>query len=60
VHEVSRLSGASLEQVWGFFATGMLLNVTASLDLEEIAGEEAWARAWSRPPELPGLPGAGR
>ena len=30
-----------------FFATGMLLNVVAALDLEALAGESEWASAWS-------------
>jgi hypothetical protein len=30
----------------------MLLNVVASLDLQAIAGEEEWARAWCEPTEL--------
>ena len=36
------------EDVWAFFATGMLLNVTAALDLGAIAGESEWAAAWSQ------------
>jgi AcrR family transcriptional regulator len=34
VTEVSELSGATPEEVWSFFATGMLLNIVAALDLE--------------------------
>jgi AcrR family transcriptional regulator len=49
VREVARLAGVSLQEVWCFFANGMLLNVTASLDLEAIAGEDEWARAWTEP-----------
>ena len=37
------LAGAS---VWRFFAQGMLLNVTQSLDLESIADTSEWAAAW--------------
>jgi AcrR family transcriptional regulator len=33
--DVGRLSGAPDEQVWGFMATGMMLNVVAALDLPE-------------------------
>lgn len=49
VREVARLAEASLDEVWTFFANGMLLNVIASLDLEAIAGEDEWAREWSEP-----------
>jgi AcrR family transcriptional regulator len=52
VREVQRLSGAEPEQVWMFFAHGMLLNVVASLDLAAIADSDEWARAWSAPLEL--------
>jgi AcrR family transcriptional regulator len=48
VATVTRLSGASGEQVWAFFAHGMLFNVTAALDLQAIAGESEWAAAWSQ------------
>jgi len=43
---VERLSGAPPEEVRAFFATGMLLNVAAAMDLPEIAGPKgaAWAR----------------
>jgi AcrR family transcriptional regulator len=43
---VAELSGAPAEEVRAFFATGMLLNVAAAMDLPEIAGQkgEAWAR----------------
>src|SRR5688572_16871204 len=46
VGEVTELSGADPAAVWGFFAQGMLLNVTQSLDLEAIADESEWAAAW--------------
>src|SRR5688572_8248865 len=39
VAEVTELSGADAGSVWAFFAQGMLLNVTKSLDLEAIADE---------------------
>src|SRR2546423_8266798 len=41
-----RLSGAPADDVRAFFATGMLLNVAAAIDLPEIAGQKgaAWAR----------------
>jgi AcrR family transcriptional regulator len=41
---VERLSGAPADDVRAFFATGMLLNVAAAIDLPEIAGRKAWAR----------------
>ena len=44
---VTELSGAEPEMVWTFFAQGMLFNVTAALDLESIAAEDEWARAWT-------------
>ena len=47
VADVTQLSGAAPEDVWTFFAHGMLLNVTAALDLRAIAGEDAWAASWS-------------
>jgi AcrR family transcriptional regulator len=52
VKQVSRLSGGSPEQVWEFFAHGMLLNVIASLDLAAIADREPWAAAWTEPFDL--------
>jgi AcrR family transcriptional regulator len=48
VNEVMRLSGATPQEAWSFFATGMLLNVVAALDLPAIADEEPWAAAWMR------------
>ena len=54
VAEVAELSGADAAAVWGFFAQGMLLNVTQSLDLRAIAGESHWAAAWcDGPPVAP-------
>ena len=47
VREVTRLSGAADEEVFNFIATGMMLNVVTSLDLQAIADEDEWARAWS-------------
>ena len=46
VAEVTELSGADAGSVWAFFAQGMLLNVTQSLDLEAIADKSEWAAAW--------------
>lgn len=47
---VEQASGAPSEQVVAFFATGMLLNVSASLGLSgiEISDPEAWAVALKR------------
>lgn len=47
VETVGRLSGAGPKEVWTFFGHGMLLNVVASLDLPAIAGDDAWAAAWT-------------
>jgi AcrR family transcriptional regulator len=49
VAEVTELSGATPEDVWMFFAKGMLCNVTAALDLASMADEDEWAAAWARP-----------
>ena len=54
VREVTRLSGGEPDEIWAFFANGMLLNVIASLDLAEIADRDPWAAAWARPGELLG------
>ena len=45
VEEVGRLSGATPDEVWSFFATGMLLNIATALDLGKIAGRNRWAKA---------------
>ena len=52
VREIGRLTEAPAAKVWHFCATGMMLNVVASLELEAVADEDEWARAWSRPEEL--------
>jgi AcrR family transcriptional regulator len=49
VDDVASLAGRPYEELWAFFAHGMLLNVVTALDLEAIAGEEAWAEAFTRP-----------
>jgi AcrR family transcriptional regulator len=54
VTEVTRLSGADPDDVWRFFATGMLLNIVTALDIGEIAGEQPWAAAWLQREELTG------
>src|SRR5687767_15849079 len=54
VREVTELSGSDPRSVWTFFAQGMLLNVTQSLDLQAIAGESEWAASWCNgPPDPP-------
>jgi AcrR family transcriptional regulator len=53
VSEVTRLSEADAGAVWTFFAQGMLLNVTQSLDLQAIAGESEWAASWCDGPPTP-------
>ena len=45
VSEVAELSGADPEDVWGFFATGMQLNVVAALDLTD--SDHPMFRAWT-------------
>jgi AcrR family transcriptional regulator len=46
ITEVARMSGAGPDEVWSFFATGMLLNVVTALDLAKIADENPIAAAW--------------
>ena len=46
VTEVARMSGAAPDEVWSFFATGMLLNIMTALDLAKIADENPVAAAW--------------
>ena len=53
VREVARLSDADLQEVWGFTAQGMLLNVIASLDLPSSDDPEI-AAMFSRPGEMSG------
>ena len=53
VAEVTELSGADEAAVWAFFAHGMLLNVTQSLDLAAIADTSEWAASWCEGPPLP-------
>jgi AcrR family transcriptional regulator len=47
---VSRLSGAPQDDVRAFFATGMLLNVAAAMDLPQIVGDPRWALEHLRGP----------
>ena len=48
VSEVSELSGATSDEVWSFFATGMHLNVVAALELAE--SDHPVFRAWTASP----------
>jgi AcrR family transcriptional regulator len=41
---VRELSGADPEEVQGFFATGMLINVAAAMDLPELFSDETWLK----------------
>jgi AcrR family transcriptional regulator len=57
VDDVRRLSGKGEDELWRFFATGMLINVVSVLQLQEIADEDPWAAAWCDPDsELHGSP----
>jgi hypothetical protein len=39
---VQRVSGLPSEKIWHFFATGMMLNVLASMQVHD--GSEPWAQ----------------
>lgn len=52
VETVTRISGATPPEILQFFSFGMLLNVIAALDLEEIAEQAEWAKLWCAPGEL--------
>jgi AcrR family transcriptional regulator len=45
VSEVADLAGAPPEDIWSFFATGMLLNIVAALDLAD--SDHPVFRAWT-------------
>jgi AcrR family transcriptional regulator len=49
VRQVSDLTGAGPAELWNFFSDGMLLNVIASLNLEDLAPDEEWAACWLDP-----------
>ena len=49
---VERLSGEPPERIWRFFSNGMLLNVVASLDLDSVSPQPAWAAGWCQPGDL--------
>jgi hypothetical protein len=41
------LSGATPDDIWSFIASGMLLNIVASLDLQAIARSNPIVAAWA-------------
>ena len=47
VRNVAGLAGVSLGETWDFFAYGMLLNLVAAFDLNQIVGQDEWATAWA-------------
>ena len=51
---VRELSGADPLELQGFFATGMLINVAAAMDLPELFSDETWMKdCLGRPPRPP-------
>lgn len=50
VDEVRELSGAPDEELWRFFASGMMLNVISTIGLGE--ADRPWAAAWVDPKTL--------
>ena len=52
IRDVMEISEAGPADVWLFCSTGMLLNVIASLELEQVAGEEPWLAEWLAPGPL--------
>ena len=52
VMEVRGVTTAPEAELWRFFATGMMLNVVATIGLHEIAAEDPWAAAWIDPKSL--------
>jgi hypothetical protein len=40
--EVERLSGSTGAELYAFFATGMLINVAASMDFPELSDPKCW------------------
>jgi AcrR family transcriptional regulator len=55
VDEVRELSGAPEEDLWHFFASGMMLNVISTIGLGE--ADAPWAAAWTDPKTLLADPG---
>ena len=60
VRQVEQATGASPAELWSFFATGMLLNVIAALDLDVLAHGDEWARCWVDPKTMLEDAGAAR
>ena len=52
VRQVAAATGAGPAELWAFFATGMLLNVIAALNLEVLAPSEEWAACWIEPHQM--------
>jgi AcrR family transcriptional regulator len=52
VRQVGEATGAEPDELWSFFANGMLLNVIAALNLEVLAPSEAWAACWVEPQKM--------
>jgi AcrR family transcriptional regulator len=50
IDDVRRLSESPEDQVWRFFATGMMLNVISTIELGE--ADRPWACAWMDPKTL--------
>jgi AcrR family transcriptional regulator len=46
IAEVAELSGAPADELWTFFASGMLLSIVTALDLAAIADENAVVAQW--------------
>ena len=46
IQDVRRLTGAGPEALWGFFGSGMLLNVIAALDMPTVGDVDAWVALW--------------
>jgi len=49
VRWIAETTGAGPAQLWAFFSNGMLLNVIAALNLEELSGSDEWAACWLEP-----------
>jgi AcrR family transcriptional regulator len=47
INEVRALSGVEEDELWRFFASGMLINVVATLDLGEV--DDDWVAQWADP-----------
>src|SRR5215217_145153 len=52
VRQAAELTGAWPAELWDFFSDGMLLNVIASLRLEDLAPDEEWAACWLEPGKM--------